>query len=296
MFELRVMSGLHRGAALPLVGEHWLVGASEEADLALYDPGIQARHVGLRCVDGHWSVEAEDGLLCDEQGQRQALIATLQPGVPFAVGGIWLCVTAADQPWPEEAVDAAPETIIDETAAPRSTPRPSLAKRLGIAAAVITLAGSAWALSTPGADPVRLDRPADISQRQVLETTFEVRRELLRMLRERELSGLIELREREGRVVLSGAVPKDRLPVVARMIERFVERFDTSIAITDALQEQRDELPFKIVQIVGGKQGHVVTADGRRLFLGDEIDGLRLTAIDNSKVRFEGEQRYEVTW
>lgn len=293
MFELRVLSGLHRGAALPLVGGHWHVGACDEADLALYDPGVCARHVGLRCVDGRWSVEAEEGPLCDEQGQRQALIANLSPGVPFAVGAIWLCVVAADQLWPEETAETAPETA----AVPRQTaPRPSLAKRLGIAAAVITLAGSAWALSTPSVDPLRLDQPASTSPRQVLETISEVRRELQHMLRERDLSTLVEVRERDGRVVLSGAVPKDRLPVVARMIERFVERFDTPIAITDASQEQRNELPFRIVQIVGGKQGHVVTADGRRLFLGDEIEGLRLTAIDNSKVRFEGEQRYEVSW
>ena len=36
------------------------------------------------------------------------------------------------------------------------------------------------------------------------------------------------------------------------------------------------------------EHGHVVTADGRRLFLGDQIDGLRLTAIDSGKVTFEG--------
>ena len=55
-------------------------------------------------------------------------------------------------------------------------------------------------------------------------------------------------------------------------------------------------LPFKISQIVGGPNGHVVLEEGSRLFVGDEVDGLRLVLIDNSKVVFDGEQRYEVGW
>jgi len=47
---------------------------------------------------------------------------------------------------------------------------------------------------------------------------------------------------------------------------------------------------------VGGPNGHVVLEEGSRLFVGDEVDGLRLVLIDNSKVVFDGEQRYEVGW
>ncbi|MHA6494934.1 FHA domain-containing protein [Pseudomonas borbori] len=298
MFELRVMSGLHRGAALPLIGESWCVGASDEADLALYDPGIGALHAQLRCVDGRWSVEAQDGPLSDEQGQRQALIDHLPMGALFAVGGIWLCVVAADQPWPEDAA----ELIDSAQPAPHPVPRqqgsrPSWAKRVAIALVVITLGTSAWALSVPAVDPQRatptLQRDA---QRPTLETTAEVRRELTRMLQERDLSAWVELEEREERVILKGALAERQLAVAQRMVTQFLDRFDTPIAITDALQPRKNELPFKIVQIIGGKHGHVVTEDGRRLFLGDEIDGLRLTQIDNGSLRFEGEQRYEVTW
>lgn len=41
LYELRVLTGLHRGAALPLNGEQWSIGSSAGADLALYDPGIR---------------------------------------------------------------------------------------------------------------------------------------------------------------------------------------------------------------------------------------------------------------
>lgn len=46
MFELRVLSGLHQGAALPLIGEQWLIGADAEHDLALYDPASPPCIVG----------------------------------------------------------------------------------------------------------------------------------------------------------------------------------------------------------------------------------------------------------
>jgi type III secretion protein D len=62
------------------------------------------------------------------------------------------------------------------------------------------------------------------------------------------------------------------------------------------VSEGSSQPPFKITQIVGGPNGHVVLEDGRRLFLGDEVDGLRLVAIDNAKVIFDGQRRYEVRW
>jgi len=55
-------------------------------------------------------------------------------------------------------------------------------------------------------------------------------------------------------------------------------------------------LPFKILQIVGGPNGHVVLDQGSRLFVGDEVEGLRLVLIDNTKVVFDGLQRFEVRW
>lgn len=58
MFELRVLDGLHQGAALPLFGEQWSIGAHAEADLVLSDPGIAEQHALLRLVGSSWSVQA----------------------------------------------------------------------------------------------------------------------------------------------------------------------------------------------------------------------------------------------
>ena len=80
------------------------------------------------------------------------------------------------------------------------------------------------------------------------------------------------------------------------MLARFSAQFDTTVPIINQVQALSSDLPFRIVQIIGGQKAHVVLADGRRLFFGDEIDGLRLTVIDNHRLLFEGKQRYEVKW
>lgn len=39
-----------------------------------------------------------------------------------------------------------------------------------------------------------------------------------------------------------------------------------------------------------------MTADGRRMYVGDEKDGLRLTKIDDQRLQFDGDRHIEVTW
>ncbi|WP_434560172.1 FHA domain-containing protein [Pseudomonas sp. Z4-20] len=297
MFELRVLSGLHRGAALPLVGEQWVVGAAEDADLALYDPGVCARHVVLKQVQGQWLLDTLEGPVCNGQGQPWASTEPLQGNAPFSIAGVWLCLAPADQPWPEEAAldEAAQLTAERETG--KSATRPSWPKRLGIAAAVITVASSAWAFTSQPAPTVAPGAAQQLKpSKAALGSVEAVRLELDRMLQERDLDAAVRVEVQGERLALVGELPRQRLAVVERLIERFHARYDTSVGITANVNERLTQLPFQIAQIVGGKRGHVVTSDGRRLFLGDQIDGLRLTAIDSGKVTFEGEQRYEVTW
>ena len=102
LFELRVLSGLHEGAALPLFGERWSIGAHQNADLELYDPGVEVRHAHLHCRDGRWTVQAQEGLLQDKGGTARAQIADLAPGTAFSIGGIQLCVANTQSGWVQE--------------------------------------------------------------------------------------------------------------------------------------------------------------------------------------------------
>ena len=299
MFELRVLDGLHQGAALPLFGEQWSIGAHEGADLLLTDPGVAEQHARLRLIDSMWSVQAEAGLLQGADGQVLAQITNLIPNVPFSIGAIRLCVTLADQPWPQAApaLGAAPPVVAEVSPALKlSSIAPTQQKRLLslvlVVAVIIAVVGIA---STNDPEAEATSAPA-VFQKKELASPFEVRQQLLKMLSERELGQRVSLQVINGQVTLSGEVPQDDVELVARMLGRFGELFDSAVPVISRVRVRDGALPFKIVQIIGGPNGHVVLEDGGRLFVGDELDGLRLVLIDNSKVIFDGLQRYEVHW
>ena len=296
LFELRVRSGLHEGAALPLFGERWSIGAHQDADLELYDPGVEVRHAQLHCMDGRWTVQAQEGLLQDERGTVRAQIADLAAGTAFSIGGIQLCVANTQSAWVQEPAQVPglqPEALPgQQSTVPAGGKGKWLAAPLGVL--VLILTALAWASSNRA--QALSPKVSAVSDRRQLATTHQVHQQLLKMLLERELGNAIRLQVGDDRITLGGDVGTDSLALVSRMLDRFEAQFATPVAIINQVQEVSTALPFRIVQIIGGKKAHVVLADGRRLFFGDETDGLRLTAIDNRRVLFEGKQRYEVNW
>jgi len=299
MYELRVLDGQRQGAALPLFGEQWSIGAHADADLMLNDPGVVEQHARLRFIDANWLVQAEAGLLRDPEGQVLAQIAKLELNVPFSVGGVRLCVTLAEQPWPQPTAPA--------TVAPLPANEPaqgmklssishSQQKRLISLVLVVTVIIVAVGMVSTGEREAQASLMQPVVQKQELASSFEVRQQLLKMLSERELSQRVILQVINGQVALSGDVSQDDVELVARMLSRFGEQFDSSVPVISRVRVRDSTLPFRIVQIVGGPNGHVVLEEGGRLFVGDEVEGLRLVLIDNSKVVFDGAQRYEVRW
>lgn len=289
LFELRVLSGLHEGAALPLFGECWSIGAHQDADLELYDPGVAARHARLHGMAGRWTVQAQEGLLQDDTGTVRAQIADLAPGRAFAIGGIRLCVADTQSAWLDKPAD-----VVAQAGAP--IPAGSKSKWLapGVLVLVPILMALAW--QPMGSVPALAPQPSPASNKRQLETGAQVHQQLLKMLIERDLGNTVRLQVAADRITLGGDVGQDSLALVTRMLERFEVQFETPVTIVNQVQQTSTVLPFRIVQIIGGQKAHVVLADGRRLFFGDEVQGLRLTAIDNRRVLFEGRQRHEVNW
>ena len=289
LFELRVLSGLHEGAALPLFGECWSIGADQDADLELYDPGVAARHARLHGMAGRWTVQAQEGLLQDDAGTVRAQIADLEPGRAFTIGGIRLCVADTQSAWLDERADA-----VAQPGAPVTAGSKSKWLAPGILVLVPILMALAW--QPMGTAPALAPQPSPASNKRQLVTTAQVHQQLLKMLIERDLGNTVRLQVAADRITLGGEVGQDSLALVSRMLERFEVQFETPVAIVNQVQQTSTVLPFRIVQIIGGPKAHVVLADGRRLFFGDEVQGLRLTAIDNRRVLFEGRQRHEVNW
>ncbi|WP_035341710.1 FHA domain-containing protein, partial [Dickeya sp. DW 0440] len=128
MFELRVLTGLHRGAALPLSGTAWRIGCADEADMVLYDPGIRDQHCLLEQQPQGWLLSSLDGPVSNGEGHALTEPLLIQPGTPFAAGGIWLCVVSADTPWQDEETAASPTETPPQSApeVPADPDEPSL--------------------------------------------------------------------------------------------------------------------------------------------------------------------------
>ncbi len=308
MYELRVLNGLHRGAALPLIGDHWLVGSDEQHDLLLQDPGIARRHCRLTRNGDLWRLEAEDGSLLDEQGKTCDSLDTLIAEQTFQLGTVQLSIMPSSAQWPA-VVEARPEGAsahaafgdanaqAQENPAPqRPATRPALHKRLFIAGIVVTLAGSAWALTTPGPISESPSRSAVQPRQPTALSARDTAEKLQAMLRERELRDTVSVTTTADGVVLKGSLTPEQLALYKRMLERFGQQQKSEVAVLDQVKPFGRKLPFEIVQIASGKRAHVVLGDNRRLFLGDEVDGLRLTKIDKNSVEFDGDEHYEVKW
>jgi type III secretion protein D len=115
MYELRVLSGLHRGATLPLDDHPHVIGASDDADVVLVDPGIEEKHASLSLTEFGWSLSALDGGLSTADSNQPQTSIELEPGEFARLGGIWLTVVEQDARWedpPPEPVDVAVEEDI----------------------------------------------------------------------------------------------------------------------------------------------------------------------------------------
>lgn len=310
MFELRVLSGLHQGAALPLIGEQWLIGADVEQDLALFDPGVARLHCRLQRVGEGWTLHAEDGAVCDEHGHAHPVMA-LTLNRNFTLGSVWLCLAAAEDAWAAVTALIAASPHAD-TQSPPSPSAPQRAKatirswffnRVSgvIIGLLVGIVGSAWSLTrAPSSviDPVAIPDATTVEPSGIrirLANAEDARRQLNTMLSERMLTD-VSIQQTPAGITVNGNLKEESLLVYQRMLQRFKDRYDLPVALIDNVSTSRTGLPFVIVQIMSGPRAHLVTADGHRLYIGDELQGLRLTRIDNQRIEFDGDRHYELQW
>lgn len=324
MFELRVLNGRQQGAALPLVGEQWSIGSAEQQDLALEDPGVESLHCRLQRLGDTWTLNAEEGSVCDEQGNTRDS-AELTPNGAFMLGSVWLCISPASDAWPSVPAVIPPQPKVEPEAARRDAPLEKIKSRSQflnrttgiIAGLLVGIIGSAWSLTRPapivlGQGPVPVasittSEPAKPPQtpanpvkivtdkRTRLASTDAVRHQLNSMLSDRLLTD-VSVEETPQGLVLNGNLKDEALLVYQRMLQRFKDRYESPVTVLDNVASARNTLPFVVVQIMTGPHAHLVTADGRRMYVGDEVDGLRLTKIDDQRLQFDGDRHIEVNW
>ena len=113
MHELRIVSGLHRGATLPLDDHPHLFGASDADDVVLVDPGIEAGHATLSRNDSGWLLSAGNGVVCGTDSNQPMTLIDLKPGEFARLGKVWMCVAAQDAPWENPPPDPADTVLFD---------------------------------------------------------------------------------------------------------------------------------------------------------------------------------------
>ncbi|AXF77212.1 type III secretion system inner membrane ring subunit SctD [Erwinia tracheiphila] len=306
MHELRVLTGLHRGAALPLSGEQWWIGAAEDADLALYDPGIKDRHCQLLKTLHGWAVKALEGPLNDNEGRRCEELTDLKPGTAFALGHIWLSIVSAATPWPEEPVEAvqeeAAEPALAETAEVPSAVEPTRSVKeplpLWVKAIYLLLALllvmmlESWLFNASEASPSAPPAPG----KPPLAGVDRTRRILTSMLLDRGLDKRVTLTSDKNNITMTGNLSDEDNQRLQRMMRTLYHHYDVRQIIHNEASTISSHLPFNIVQITSGPHANIVTDGGQRIFIGDEVDQLRLVAINTDSIEFAGRESIRVKW
>ncbi|MEM6050743.1 FHA domain-containing protein [Erwinia sp. P7711] len=299
MFELRVLSGRHQGAALPVTGGQWTLGSAEEADLLLSDGGVLAHHATLIFAEDRWLLQPVEGKIRTLQQEMAEPIDPLPADTPFALGEAWLSFVPADRPW--EAMNREPQPVATAPAvaavATTESPVPSRTFSRGVQVLSISLilllsfTIISWILQ-----PTVAQTSTTGSNRQVLETLQEVRPPLVAMLRDRGLTPGVKIDMGKGTLILNGELNKEQLQILERMLVRFQAQYNVLPKLVNNTRLYNAKLPFRIVQITTGKRANVVTDAGERLFIGDEVDDLRLVAITSSEIEFAGREHIKVNW
>lgn len=117
-FEVRILSGLHKGAACPLE-QSALLGALPDCDIVLSDAGVPPVVGRLRADGRGWRLEYADlpdpGSFPGAEGEP----AWVRPGHPLAIGSepVWITVAEAGAPWADAPPGASPVAEEDDQSA-----------------------------------------------------------------------------------------------------------------------------------------------------------------------------------
>lgn len=330
--ELRILSGLHRGAALPLDGAPLELGAGEAADVVLADHGLAQRHARLVPAATGWRLEALDGEVHDAMTAAAQTAVDCPPGGCARLGTVWICVSPVDASWqaaPASVAEPAPQSEAQSgpvaLGAAAATPSRAAAARTARAAArrrhllllpfllvLFLCAATAYAFSArPAGMPsapkgdVAAAAPATPATAPTPPTPPTTGRALtpagLRAAFERELD-LAQMRDRfelqldDDRWRMRADLGQEEQERFERMLARFVAVHRIGFPVDARIVPSAALLPFRVEQVLSGAQAGIVTDGGQRLFVGDEYRGMRLVSMKDGRLVFAGQRTIEVQW
>lgn len=258
MLELRILTGLHRGAALPLEGDRVCIGSGEENDIVLLDPGMPVRAAILeRATGSSWTCR----MYASPQKQGESPSGAparndieIGAGARWFAGPVLMACEEETAPWSNSA---------GEQRAPSAQPRFSLKAKLAVALVVATLiVALAATLGGQAASRLGIGEPA------------------------RHASSVLAAPSADRALRLEPAATAAATPASGVRL----------LAAAVYPNETKERPPFSIGSANGGPYGFIVTDDGRVLLPGSRWRGFTLVRIEPGRAIFTGPFAAELTW
>lgn len=89
-------------------------------------------------------------------------------------------------------------------------------------------------------------------------------------------------------VTFTGYLSKEELANLKTDIYEFTQRYQNLIHVEIKIKDAFSSLPFKILQVTTGSPGMIVTEDGRKVFEGGVLDGMKVEKITPTEIVFSG--------
>lgn len=328
MFELRILSGLHRGATLPLIDESLSIGSSDDADVVLLDDGIASLHASLTKTEQGWLLHQDQGDIFSAFSLVTHTLLDLLEGDFARVGPVWIAIVRADSAWENpppmptdddisgsaqsaklietELPEPADSVAIDSSTLQTDTTLPvrKRGKRCGrqfkrlmliALASTAVLSAAAYAISgktnvAGKASPLAI-QPAVLALKQE-----QLRKAFKKRMSDADLLQHLELQFGEQAWSIRADLDEEQSRRFERILKAFLLEHKVSFPVHAKLLSAEELLPFKIRQVISGTNASVVTQDGQRLFVGEELDGVRLLAVQDNRLTFAGKRKIEVSW
>lgn len=328
-YELRILSGLHRGAILPLDEDQLSIGAHEDADVVLVDPGVESIHARLSKSESGWVLASSGGSIFSTDNSAAQEEIALARGALARVGHTWICISEGGDIWPELPVTAgrlsehARETPAtahdDERAGKEPSRRPAKRVRrvafIPALALAVTTAAAAYAFTAkpapqPDMKPTNavfaggqnLESPASAEAggsgglRAAALSQEELKKAFRKKLTDAELIGCFDLKLEDQSWEMRGDLDDEEAARFERVLKSFMDEHRIRFPVRAQIVSAEGMLPFRVTQVISGANAGIVTADGHRMYVGDEFNGVRLQAIAGNRVKFAGRRKIEIVW
>jgi hypothetical protein len=291
--ELRVLSGLSRGAAMPFEGSV-TIGSDFACDLILVDPGVGAMHAVLsETAEGYTLRE----LPSDPSAVHGGTVVELHHGTAFEVAGVRMLICESDAAWdfslpvpvppPLTAIEAA---VADGVAAGRLGARVATQSKVRAPLPVKAIATAVGALSLLALVAVLLIRyfnaeeprpiaPAPVAARAYSEADVQSIADQFALRLDQLNIPFMKLVPAAQQLTIQGALARDAESRFEHAVQELRDNNRGLKVRLDLNALAVSVLPFEITAAVGGANGSVLLADGQQLFVGAEEAGFKFLGL-----------------